>query len=249
MSDLLDAPGDRWVALEGAFNFRDLGGYAAGTRGHVRRGRLFRSDALQLLTETDVRRLEQVPVTRVIDLRTTQEIEMLGRGLLEGRLDYRTASLVPDLAAQAGDAPDDLADRYVWYLDVGSGALVTCLELIAESNVGAVAFHCAAGKDRTGVLAALVLSLLGVSAEDVVQDYSMTGAVLPRILDRLAADPVHGETVMRMSGARCDVAPATMGRFLVAVDEQFGGSESWALQAGLSRAALDALRAELCVLP
>jgi protein-tyrosine phosphatase len=245
-----DVGGRRWVVLDGAFNFRDLGGYATRQGARLRWGSLYRSDALQHLSARDVEVLAGLGVTRVIDLRAPDEIAAVGRGVLtDGSFGYLNAPVLPSISGEALGAPpgDDVGGRYLWYLDIGRQALVDAIEALAEPGRGAVVFHCAAGKDRTGVLAALVLAMLDVGYDDIVADYALTNRALPSILDRLAADPLHGASVAQMPADRRTVRPEAMRRFLDLLDEKYGGARSWAASAGLAATCIDALRAGLYV--
>ncbi len=245
-----DPGGRRWVALDGAFNFRDLGGYATRQGPRLRWGWLYRSDALHRLSAGDVEVLAGLGVDRVIDLRAPDEIAAVGRGVLsDGPFGYLNAPVIPSVSGEALGAPpgDDIGERYLWYLDVGRQALVDAIEAVAEPGRGAVVFHCAAGKDRTGVLAAVVLAMLDVGYDDIVADYALTNRALPSILDRLAADPLHGASVAQMPADRRTVRPEAMRRFLQLLDDKHGGARSWAKNAGVAPTCIDALRARLDV--
>jgi protein-tyrosine phosphatase len=239
---------ERWVALEGAFNFRDLGGYVTGEPGRLRYGSVFRSDALHHLTPQDVRSVVSLGVDHVVDLRSPAEIASAGRGpLAEGPVEYVTASVLPSTNGEALGAPagDDLAERYLWYLDIGREAFATTFEVLADARAGAVVFHCTAGKDRTGVVAALLLAALDVGVEDIAADYALTNQALPSILERLARDPVLGATIAQMPPGRRTVRSETMARFLELLSRHHGGARSWLLGAGVAPASIDALRAKL----
>ena len=176
----------RRLDLEGPVNFRDLGGYAAADGMTVRRRHLFRSDALHRLTDADVERVHALGVTAVIDFRTTHELETNGWGGIE-LLDAEhlhfptfdtTRPMIEDeeIMKSLITAPD----AYLSMLRNGAGAYANALRHVAASEEPVV-FFCAAGKDRTGVFAAMVLGLLGVSDADVVADYALTGEVIERI--------------------------------------------------------------------
>lgn len=247
-SEIFPADDRRWVPLDGAFNFRDLGGYRTRDGGALRWGSVFRSDALQHLSAGDLRSVEALGVDRIIDLRSPEEIAAVGRGELALHpVEYVTASIIPSAGGEAVGAPegDDIAERYLWYLDVGRDAFVEAFEVLAEPGRGAVVFHCAAGKDRTGVLAALLLSLLDVSEDDIVADYALTNRALPSILGRLALDPVHAENIAVMPASRRTVQPETMRRFLRRLDVEHGGARSWLDQAGVPAATTERLRTAL----
>ena len=182
------------VRLEGGRNFRDLGGYATADGRRVRRGRLYRSGAPVGLTANDRARLEGLGLHRVIDLRSREERVRepadwplsVGAAVLE--FDY---SLNPDdyLGLMRADVtPDELEGLMCrFYREMPYAFVAPYKALFAEllAVQGPLAFHCAAGKDRTGIAAALVLSVLGVARETVIDDYLVSNHMLdPESLGR-----------------------------------------------------------------
>ncbi len=249
----VDRP-DRLIALDGAFNFRDLGGYPTAEGQVTRWGTLFRSDTLHELTSPDVRRLREMGLATVVDLRTPRELEQTGRGPLEPEaIGYRHLSVIREgpggEAGEAMAAPegDDLSARYLWYLEVGASALVEALTILGEPASYPLVFHCAAGKDRTGVLAALVLDLMGVAPEVIVADYLLTGERMELILDRYRRDPGFEARLAKVPPSRFTVQSSTMERFLDVLHRQFGGAEGWASAAGVGPASIDRMRDTLLV--
>jgi protein tyrosine/serine phosphatase len=241
---------ERLVPLTGAFNFRDLGGYPAGGGQVTKRARLFRSDGLHQLTDADMDILRSIGLSTIIDLRTPGEVEHTGRGLLgHEAIGYHHLAVVQWSGGEAVGAPapagDDLAERYLWYLDTGRAALVTALGLVAESTNHPLVFHCTAGKDRTGVLAALVLDILGVEREAIVADYVITADRLELIVDRIRNDPAYSAGMSKVPASRFTVEAATMERFLDGLYANFGGAGAWAVGAGVSPDDLDRMRTDL----
>jgi protein-tyrosine phosphatase len=241
----------RLVPLTGSFNFRDLGGYPARDGRTTRWGRLFRSDTLHELTAEDVDRLRHLGLATVVDLRTGRELAETGRGPLEPEpigfhhlsvIQERTGEMVGEaVAAPPAGIDDDLGERYLWYLDVGREALVSALDLVAESDNLPLVFHCAAGKDRTGVLAALVLDILGVPGEVIVEDYLLTQERMEFILDRYRRIPKFAEMLPRFPTSRFSVEPNTMIRFLDGLHDRFGGARQWAEESGLGSDRVEAM--------
>jgi hypothetical protein len=241
---------DRLIPLDGAFNFRDLGGYPAVGGRRTRWGRLFRSDTLHELSPSDVERLRTLGLASIVDLRTERELLRTGRGPLEPEpITYRHLSVLGDGdgdgvgSGEAVAAPppvgDDLAERYLWYLEVGKGALAEALGLLSETDNLPLVFHCAAGKDRTGVLAALVLDILGVDPGVIVADYLITAGRMELIMDRFRADPVLAERMSTVPGTRFSVEAGTMERFLDELHRRYGGARAWAEASGIGADALD----------
>ena len=229
---------ERLLPLAGASNFRDLGGYPTTDGGMTRWGQLFRSDTLHELTEADLEVLRGVGLASVIDLRTATELERSGRGLLGNEaIAYLHASVLQEEGGESVAVPapsdDDPAERYLWYLEVGHRALTEALTMIADPKNRPLVFHCAAGKDRTGVLAALVLDILGVEHSVIVDDYAITATRMALILDRLRRDPVWGESVAEIPPGRVLAEGTTMARFLDLLYARHGGARAWALAAGV----------------
>lgn len=244
---------ERLVPLDGAFNFRDLGGYRAANGRTTRWGTLFRSDTLHELSLADIERLRAMGLATVIDLRTPRELEQTGRGLLESEpVAFRHLSVIRqglggEAAGEAVAAPegDDLSERYLWYLEVGAPALAEALTILGEAASYPLVFHCAAGKDRTGVLAALVLDLLGVAHEIIVADYLLTADRMELILGRYRSDPALAARMARVPPSRFTVGASTMARFLEVLDQRFGGAQAWAASVGVAPASIEQMRRSL----
>ena len=238
------------MPLVGAYNFRDLGGYPT-TDGRVTRWRqLYRSDTLHDLSETDVSALRGMGLQTIIDLRTAAELATTGRGPLEGEdIAYLHLSVIQeairnDPVVLPPLAELDLAFVYLGWLDSSPRAFIEALSVLGNPDSYPVAFHCAAGKDRTGVLAALVLDIVKAERDVIVQDYALTATHLDSILIRQRNDP---ETAQRMIDApQLFTAEAqTMEKFLDGLHEQHGNARDWALTSGVSSEALDRLTATL----
>ncbi len=242
----------RLLPLVGAYNFRDLGGYRTNDGRATRWGWLYRSDTLHELTSDDVAVLRELGLTSVIDLRTSTELRRSGRGLI-GAEPVRYVNLsvlseespLPQGPGEAMAAPTpriaDTAARYLSYLDMGRAALVESIGIMADGANYPLVFHCQAGKDRTGVLAALVLECIGVERTTIVEDYVLTATRMDLIIERLRRDPHFAGRVDELPPSVFSVEADTMERFLDGLHEQFGGAAAWALSAGVAQAHLDAL--------
>jgi protein-tyrosine phosphatase len=180
------APG-RHVAFERLHNFRDFGGYPAAEGRQVRWGRLYRSDSLGKLAGADLAQFAALGVRTVIDLRHPWEVEAGGRVPAAAGLEYRNLSIEhrPYDQSNLSDVIDPvrfLADRYAEVASDGVAEIGQALRVIAEAGRAPLVIHCASGKDRTGMLAAIVLSLLGVDDEDIAADYGLTGLATERLI-------------------------------------------------------------------
>jgi protein-tyrosine phosphatase len=234
----------RLIPLVGSFNFRDLGGYPTGDGRATRWGTLFRSDTLHELSDGDVALLRSLGLATIVDLRTSRELERTGRGPLGPEpIAYHHLSVIQEGGGEAMAAPappgEDLAERYLWYLDVGRRPLAAALALVTRSANLPLVFHCAAGKDRTGVLAALVLDILGVDPEAIVADYLITESRMELILGRYRSDPNFAERMAQIPASRFSVESPTMVRFLGELHDRFGGAREWAVASGLASDDLD----------
>lgn len=257
-----------WVPLQGAVNVRDLGGLPTDGGGHTVAGRLLRADNLQGLTPDDVRRLvDDIGVRTVVDLRTTVEVDKEGPGPLtaEPQVTHRHLSLYPESGrmtdvdadtvlpwqtdsgrarAADPDADNPTIGFYLAYLRHRPDSVVEAVRTMAAPG-GAVVVHCAAGKDRTGVVVALALSAAGVSREAIVADYVATGDRLDQVLARLIASPTYAAD---LDGKPSDVhrpRAQTMRRFLELLDERSGGPVGWLASAGFGPDEVAALRSRL----
>ncbi|MEV0495752.1 tyrosine-protein phosphatase [Streptomyces atratus] len=208
---------NRHIHFARLHNFRDVGGYQ-GADGHtVRWGRLYRSDSLGKLRGEDRDRFLTLGIGSVIDLRYDWEIDAKGRVPDAPGLRYHHLSIEHRPYDQAALGPEVetgrfLADRYTEVAHDGVAELRRALEVIAADDSGPVVFHCASGKDRTGLLAALVLSLIGVGEDDIVADFALTGLATERLLADWRAD--HGNQDPNWPGY--GRAPADIMRFFLA---------------------------------
>ncbi len=242
-----DGTSARRIALEGAHNFRDLGGYPTIDGRHTRDGRLFRSDALTYLTAQDVTVVDALGLTTILDLRSSDELAFAGRGLLEhSGISYTNLSVHRERPADAPPVvlPTDLSEYYLGWLEDGAPALVAALTFVLDPARHPLVFHCAAGKDRTGVLAAITLELLGVERDTVVADYAATTEILHLILERLRPDPYHADLIDQFPHLYATADAPNIRRFLEGLGAR-GGARSWAHQVGFTSAQLETFERSL----
>ncbi len=242
-----------WIELDGAVNARDLGGLSTVDGRRVQRGVLLRSDNLQDLTPTDLDVLAAAGVRTVLDLRTAPEVELIGPGPLRAT-DVRHVHL--DLIPLGLDGRENLVDRtipsedahehamdhlYFDYVRDAPEGVAQAMREIADPRNGGVLVHCAAGKDRTGVVVALTLSLVGVTRDEVVADYVRTGERVARIRDRLIATELYSASMYTRTVDAMMPHPENMERFLDRIDREYGGVHALAASIGVTEETLASL--------
>ncbi|WP_197028963.1 tyrosine-protein phosphatase [Blastococcus sp. URHD0036] len=249
-----DATDPGWVP-EGVLNFRDLGGLPVVGGGRVRRGRLFRSATPQLMTEGDLEWLRsRIGLRTVIDLRFAKESAAEGCGLLADsdiavvNIPFRVpkpADLSTPVAEQApAQISEVLGPFYVGMVELSAERIARAVHLLVDDGMPAL-FHCAAGKDRTGILAALLLSTVGVPDDAVVADYVRTNESLDRMMAQLRSLDFYADRVHLQEPQRNTVDGGVMQGFLDGLRRTHGSPREYLLGAGVTEAELAVLRDDL----
>ncbi len=238
---------DRLVRLDGCLNFRDLGGYpTADGRRAVAWGLVYRSDSLHALTPRDLERLEaDLRIREVVDLRTPAErAAEPSRGLEALSLRQHHLPLY-DGTKGAVERPNlSLDEIYFLLLQFAHKRVVRVLSTLADAR-GPAVFHCAAGKDRTGVIAAVLLGILGVEDEVIIEDYALTRRNLEGIVKRLREAEGYQSMMEVLPSDTLHAEPDTMRRLLARIRERWGGLAGWAKAVGLPEDALRRLEQRL----
>jgi protein-tyrosine phosphatase len=238
------ASGPSSPPFEGLWNLRDLGGLPVKDGGQTRRRRLFRSGTLWFATMADCNRLAALRLDSCIDLRLPQEEAAEDDWLCE-LLDLRYYHLPIGLPAEPNRLhllhPAGPTD-YLAFLHQNATRYIRALQLISDDDNHPLLFHDAAGVDRTGVLAALVLACLGVTADAIVDDYLASSAGLPPILDRYRDHKLYGPAAAAADGHQVDAG--VMREFLAACGG-VDGLRDWAIDNGLKDTAIENLRTAL----
>jgi protein tyrosine/serine phosphatase len=246
-----------WIDLEGAHNVRDLGGLPTTGGTVTRSGVLLRSDALDALTAADVERLvDGIGLAHVVDLRSHRERAERSRGALgTSGVTYAELEVIDDAdvdrrrdnrasAFAAGTDPDTIiATGYAELLDLGRRAFVEALNGIAAPGGTPALVHCTAGKDRTGVLAALLLDVAGVERDVIIADYAATESRMPAILERIRSSSAYQEVAEEVPAFIFGATETTMRHFLAHLDETWGGGEAYFEANGAAPGTLAAWRA------
>lgn len=237
----------RNLGFSATYNFRDVGGYVGLDGRKVRWRRLFRSDALHRLGPADADAFAALGVRTVIDLRRPLEIEKYGRVADRYGIDYRNLVL-KHVDWEEVEHPDDadherwLADRYLNFAEDGREGLLGALQVIADPGKAPVIVHCMAGKDRTGTVCALTLALLGVSDQDIADDYALTTTAMEPLTRYLLEK--HPEAI-RGNEHMFDSPPGAMCLFLDDLRELHGSVEGFVREIGLTDAEIASMRSHL----
>lgn len=197
---------------EGCLNGRDVGGLPSSDGRRIRSGALLRSDSHSRLTADGIAAVRAVGISRILDLRWTRETEQEPSPFADDPV-YSNVPLIAELAEQGTTMPD----AYRSMLDNNQRQITDVLTRIVDAPPGPLAVHCSAGRDRTGVLVALALSVAGVPPTSIAADYALT-------------DGCSGDTILRT---------------LTHLDNQHGGVHAYLLAGGASHAQLRQVRNRL----
>jgi len=239
----------RDLVWEGCLNVRDLGGLPTEDGGETRFGSVIRADSVGLLTDDGWQALVGAGVTRIVDLRGDWEIDDEPPRDLDIEvvhvpvLDHFDEDSWEEIRLLAEGAPSHAAATqqvYLRFLDRCRPSFVEAVAAVASAP-GPVVFHCLAGKDRTGLVAAILLRLARVPVEVIAEDYALSGVRLePRHQQWLDS---AGDAADRMRIERITATPFdAMTAVLEAVERQYGGVDRYLLDGGLSPDLLEAAR-------
>jgi protein-tyrosine phosphatase len=226
----------RLIGLDRAFNFRDLGGYQSSHGGYVRWRRIFRSDNLASLTDGDHEVLADLSIATVIDLRTPGELERSGKIRPSSAYAYHhlpMADVLPDTTDPNWSSSEFVANRYGEMLTGADACMRTVLSIAADPRSYPLVFHCAVGKDRTGIVSLVILGLLGVSREDIVADYVRTQAAMERMVAALTKNsPERARQIEPHLPAIFATQAGNMSGLMRMIDDRYGSIEEYSRHIG-----------------
>lgn len=235
-------------------NFRDLGGYPARDGYIVAWRRLFRSGEFRNMTGNDLNRLTgEIGLATVVDLRSDFEVKRQGTGLpADSNIKYYNVSFITD-----DDQPEAEQKRYRTFTNMGEfylefirykgfgGSIVQALEVIAEPDNHPLVFHCAVGKDRTGILAAVLLSVLGVADEDVIEDYTLSDQYMNALREQLKKADDIPDDVKILPDFFWRASPESMSLFLATLRHEYGSVRSYLEKQGAGSSLVERLEKAL----
>jgi protein-tyrosine phosphatase len=259
-----------WIDLDGLANMRDVGGIPTTDGGKIIPGRLLRSDNLQTLTVSDVDQLLGLGLTDVVDMRSDYETQQEGPtplartgvrihqfslfrewqlGVGEPKPDIRP-EVMPEEALPwidlepSVELDNDVASVYFSYLVDRPDSVLAALDAIARAP-GAALVHCAAGKDRTGTIVALALSVADADRQAIIDDYAASSERVEHVVARLKASATYADNLRDRPLSSHLSHPETMTSLLRHIDETFGSVVQMLIKMGWTAEDNDQLRAKL----
>ena len=247
----------RHIHFESVPNFRDLGGYRTHDGRTVAWRRLFRSAALHKMNNREIARLKaDISPRAVIDLRSPRDPDNNPEIVLLEQIGARCYPIPfstwpwpspSNDEAKANSNASHLGEIYLYRIREKpfGERLVDALEIIAEGDNHPLVFHCSAGKDRTGVLAAMLLTAIGVVDEDVVEDYTLSAPLMKGIRERMTSDPETAQAVKGLPDFQWEASAESMAVFLSLLRREYGSADGYLKANGASRSLVDRLKAAL----
>ena len=239
---------ERHFPFEGCFNFRDIGGYLNQDGRRVKKGLYFRAGRQDRMTDKDLAQLSELNISTQIDLRKQEEVLDQGRGPLEAMgANYINIAVIPEggsdkLNKLVGDTGIS-GKRYLGYLEFGPTSWLRLFGILAEEENLPVLLHCTAGKDRTGVSTAFLLSVLGVSRNIIEADYLLTNLDTERQADFIESTIGYPEGYDREKMISIAGVPQNaMKDFLDGVESKWGSAVEYLEKIGITQEQMEKIR-------
>lgn len=246
----------RKIDIASVINFRDLGGYQNCDGATVAWRKIFRSGDFRKLTDADFTHVRQeIRLATVIDLRSKEEIETQGKwGWDAYGINYHN---IPFPAGGGNKAEEskllssgvNLGDFYLHI--VGNKhfpkQIKKALEIIADPKNYPIVYHCAIGKDRTGILSALVLGVLGVDDRIIIEDYTLSNSPVQKLHEEMLKNPPNEDFIKRLPAHFWEAAPETMDIFLTGLKQQHGSVIRYLIDLGIDNYLIKSIRKNLLV--
>ena len=245
---MIDDYSDRHYPFEGCFNFRDIGGYLNQDGMRVKKGLYFRTGRQDRMTQKDLAKLSDLKISTQIDLRKPDEVLDQGKGPLEAMgANYINIAVIPEggsdqLSKLVGDTGIS-GKRYLGYLEFGPTSWLRLFGILSNLENLPVVLHCTAGKDRTGVSTAFLLSVLGVNRDLIEADYLLTNLDTERQADFIEStvgypDGYDRESMISAAGVPKDA----MKDFLDGVESKWGSSVEYLKKIGVTEEQMELVR-------
>ncbi|MDD5190234.1 MAG: tyrosine-protein phosphatase [Dehalococcoidales bacterium] len=247
----------RQIDFEAILNFRDLGGYKTRSGKMVAWRRLFRSAEMYHMTIKDMKFLEEeIGIHSIIDLRN-YNLEFIGPINKIGVKYYSVPLFIFPVSQEV--RPIKEIDLYKSFTNSGEiylhrirqkeyiQKIIEALEIIAEPKNYPLVFHCNAGKDRSGIIAAIVLSILGVEDDDIIKDYAMTEPIMEEFINRWNNDPKTADVHKNLPEYQLHAYPESMALFLTTLQREYGSIRGFIKENGAEKSLFSKLEKTLLI--
>ena len=245
---MIDDYSNRHYPFEGCFNFRDIGGYKNQDGKSVKKGLYFRTGRQDRMTERDLAQLLDLKISTQIDLRKPDEVLDQGKGpLVTMGANYINIAVIPEggsdqLSKLVGDTGIS-GKRYLGYLEFGPTSWLRLFGILADQENLPVVLHCTAGKDRTGVSTAFLLSILGVSRSLIEADYLLTNLDTERQADFIENTVGYPEGYNREKMISAAGVPKNAMRdFLDGIELRWGSAVEYLEKIGVTKEQMESIR-------
>lgn len=236
----------RQIALEGAYNVRDLGHYLTRDGRHIRPGLFLRADNIGKLPQAAQQKLVKWGLKSIVDLRFDKEVNSFTHCFSAHEcVHYFNVSLLNPVILADTERREHLYQDYIMILEGAKDEFRQVIETLADPANQPALFHCHAGKDRTGLVAGLLLALANVAPEIIAEDYALTRQYIMPLIEMWHKEVVetNGDLQKFERDNACD--PRTMLETLNYLDEEYGGAEGYLRACGVGQVTLDRLKAAL----
>jgi protein-tyrosine phosphatase len=244
----------RKIEIESVINFRDLGGYRNHDGNTVAWRRIFRSGNFRNITPDDYARIEkEIGLTTVIDLRSSEETEQQGKwhfreaGIRYHHIPFPGGGGNKKEEARVLNECTNLGDFYLYIINRKEfkKQIIDALKVIADPKNHPLVFHCAIGKDRTGILSAILLSILGIDDAVIIEDYTLSGPAVEKLRETMSQSPTDREFVNRFPVHFWKAAPESMALFLSSLKKQNGSIVGYLINLGVDTYLIEGIRKSL----
>lgn len=225
----------RRYILENIVNCRDLGGYPS-KYGCTKFGRFIRGGTVDRPTESDISTLRELNISTVIDLRGDFEFDNQPNDMERLTDNVNHVSLYELNVAEAKDMKMTITEVYEYIVDNYKENICKALKAIANAPEGAVLYHCFLGKDRTGILSMLLLTIAGVSEDDIVADYQLTYTYLENYIH------THADSLWDTNAEMHYSLPQTMRTLISYVKEKYGSIDDYIKLTGIGDEEIEKIR-------
>lgn len=229
------------LSLENIINCRDLGGYPCAGGAVTQFGRFLRCGMPKTPTQDDIVKLMQYGVSTVIDLRGDYECENMPSVFKYlDSVDYHHVRIFEVNAAVSEEYSGKIGSAYIYSIENHKSEYARMLKIIADAKAGCVLFNCYFGKDRTGITAAILMSIAGAALEDIVADYQVSHTYIMPFVERARA--AHDESMWETNDENFKSNAETMAAFLNFVNKKYGSLMGYVKSIGVSDETIEKIR-------